>query len=381
MTERSAGEGFAVVVLVLTFVHELPLGRIDVNIPGLLTAVAVSGLALALRGSVDRRALVLISIIGFVSFLYSPIHPRFLDSVVYIAYFLPTLFLSTQLNAGQLSSLIRRVAAVMVITFMILYALRIGIDFNYGSRRMQGLLSEPSAMAFPLSILVTAWLAERRFLLLLLIALPAVWLAQSPTVVVAIVLSLGMLAFMRLPAAGKVGIAVLIIAIFMNIIRILNGLYVLTGAFILKRLSDGILSVLTLGGMGYNTRVAGLLGFFSDVSSNMAILLFGRGLNSATEFYKAKGSLRLTYNLPAEVMFSFGLVGLVVFFISLVWAITRIGRRPIALVFYPIVAYTLINSAMGMQYQYLFYVFLLVIAREGPHGNDSRSSRHTFHKF
>lgn len=351
-------------LLSLSFVHEVNYGSIHLMLPGYLLAVAVSFAFFLLFNKINPIAFFCFCFIFFVSLCYGYSHPRFSDSIAYLAYLIPPLFLTSHYDLDQIASAFSRICEYYIILSMLFFIIGIGVDISYSSPRMQSLLSEPSAMALPISSLCIHYFLEKRWIRLLVLVLPAAYLCQSPTVYVSIMLCFCLFAFFKASFLLKVTLSGASLFGLLNIVGIFQNLYTVTGKYIFKRMADGFQSVVSLGASGYNTRISGLMEFGKDVTTSPSVFLFGRGLDSASAYYEAKASLRLAYNFPSEILFSFGIIGFVILFL-LLWNILHVRKnsKNASSFLFAIVSYTLINSAMGIQFQYLAFLILVFAVR------------------
>ena len=243
---------------------------------------------------------------------------------------------------------------------IILFFLHIGIDLGYSIPRMQGLLSEPSAQALPISVTLLYSMSRNGYkrILMICVSLLAIYLTKSPTVFIVSFISLFFYFISFKQRLIQIIIFLFLLLLIYHSLDILEWIDLFIDNSTLTRVIDGFISIKTLGQVGYNPRVIGIMQFFKDVTETPFIFYLGRGLDSATSYYLNKGTLRYTYNLPSEIMFSLGIVG-VFFYITFILIIlkTMLKSYISRILFISILVYTTLNSAMGISYQIFMYIY------------------------
>lgn len=348
-------------ILFFTFISEYTY---SIQLYGYIISLVLTILLGIKKSKVSKVIFIFYCLFVFINIVYVYIHPNFFDSIKYLLYLLPVLFIPSNCTFENFSFLLYEVIEVVCVFFMILAVFGIGLDSSYGVR-IQGLLSEPSALAFPCSYLFMCYLHSRSFVKLILICLPLLILSFSPTVYLCVFLVLLLYLFFKLRRYLKLVLIIFSFILLFNLNSILIYFSSEYNSKLAERLYLGVQSLTTLGVSGYNPRVSGIIELFKDTTSSWDIFLFGRGLDSATAFYLKKGSLRLAFNLPSDILFSFGIIGILLFiillFLSFNFSRKNNNQKCISL-FFSILIYTSINSAMGIVFQiYLFIIFAYMV--------------------
>lgn len=342
-------------ILLFPFFNTLLISNIEYGLKGFLVSIFLSILLLLRKRKLNLQLTLLFLTIFIISTVYLFKYYYIASFLKYIIYLGFVLILSSTTSIEKISKYIISIIEFIIPFFLILFFLKIGVDHSYGSPRMQGLMSEPSALAFPITILFLYYLfIEKSFFKICVIGLPSVYLSKSPTVV--LVLTTSVLFY----AIIKFKFKVLFLSLFSSIIF----LKYYEVSFI-NRLIMGINYVFTLGESGYNPRAEGIFKLLSDISETPWIFLWGRGLNSAAPYYTEMNSLIYTFNIQTSILFFFGISGLILFLFLLIFTIKKNYNNNINLiVLIGIIIYTSLNSAMGITIQYVLFIFIYDIFKK-----------------
>jgi hypothetical protein len=353
-------------LLFLTFFSEIMISSNQkIFLHGYKIITGISLFLILYQGRVRKQALVFFAVILFWSGFYIFIHPNFLYSIKFIFYLIPVFFIVTNYSIEDFCQVLVKVIEIYILMSFILFCIGIGVDRGYGLPRMQGLLSEPSAMALPLPLLFLSFFNAKKYFKLIVL-LPCIFLTQSPTVYIVTFLSLLLYFFINSKKYTKIILIGFIILIFSNILNLLEILYLITNNHSISRLQRGIESISSFGTSGYNPRMRGMLVFFDDILANKLYFLFGGGLDSISVINSQRELSDMAFNnIPVQVFTSFGITGFIVF-ICLVFLMLDFysRRRFIMTIIIPVVIYTSINSAMGIQLQYLLFVLMVFMLRD-----------------
>ena len=286
------------------------------------------------------------------------------DYFAYIIYLLPVLLLTSFASKDQFEDSLIHSIAFLVKMSILFYFLGFGHNYSYSFSRMQGFLSEPSALGYPISVFLLWGLCytNKKKVFNILVGIFAIILSKSLIVYITTFFSLflyNIFISSKKKAFLKVIILCLMIYYSIDILEFINSILNLST---LSRTIEGLRNIKTFGLVGYNPRFAGIMQFWEDVNVSKPILWFGRGLNSATPFYLNKGTLRYTYNLPSEIIFSLGLTGLFVYIFLLFLVLKFFGKtKKSKIIIYPLLVYTTINSAMGISFQIIFHIYIMYL--------------------
>jgi hypothetical protein len=247
---------------------------------------------------------------------------------------------------------------------------------QYGTPRLQGFLSEPSAWAPFLPALLLLALSNRRYVWATVLLLVAA-LTKSPTVLLSTAGSLTIWyviirkrsssRYLALGASLLAGVlAVRWLAAF-GASRMLS-----TSLFdqFVGRLASGIRAVDSGGAVGRNARFASTQAVIDQLSWHDWLWT---GIGPGSEGYIEDTTTMLPNALPVYVLASFGLVGLVVLAILLVRTVVVLRTHAAFGIFLAFIVASTVNSADGWE-SYKFVVVAVVVGwGAGRRAGSSRS--------
>ena len=347
----------------------LPLYKVELAL-NLGLAIIAYGLR---RPSVDQtRRLVgvlgVLSVVQFIYFLGLNAYPlegslfeyvngsvRVFGYIVSVTIF-ATLFYDEDLLIETFYKVGRAVLAVGLGALLVYEILGVPLllDFAYGEPRTQSFFTEPSATAPAVAVVGTmAW--RRRDWIGELLALTYVYTANSPTVLLVFALStVGIYLVKQGPVVlwtgilGSIGSAVAFVT--------LGGLdWLKTAPYFgrtVNRLARGIEFAITLSQQGYNPRFAGAINVYEHLQKH-GLLWIGYGLNSASPYFKHvtldTATKTQDYSLLITLFFSFGVIGVVIFFAFCYRAAMRMycHNSRLIYIFVPFLMTSMVNSAQG----------------------------------
>lgn len=233
----------------------------------------------------------------------------------------------------------------------------------YNGLRLQGTLSEPSAWApvIPV-IMLLAW--RRRAWLYVVLAAVALVLTDSPTCILVLLVTIPLYYFLTgmshkqplvLLALAAVGPPLLFFVQTANPDRYLNSPNAAEVA--MGRLLSGIHNVETGGQVGANSRFTNTTIVIGEVRAN-GWMRTGAGPAADSTYFRAKypeASAASNSNcLWTSVLFDFGEVGVAVLVVLMLRAVWRMRRHPtLAAILLPFFVAALFNSAEG-SFEYVF---------------------------
>lgn len=231
------------------------------------------------------------------------------------------------------------------------------VNANDGALRMTGTLTEPSAWA-PVLALVLLLALQRRSRLYVLLAVAGLWLADSPTCVLVMAVSLPVYAALcsrwrhRIVLLAALAVIIPAAAVFVlhaspqGYLDSNNPAEVAAG-----RLISGIRDVETGGQEGTNTRFANTAGVV-EVARDNGWLHAGAGPAADVTYFAvmyppSAGQPVAVNALWASALFDFGEGGVAVLCVLLVIAVWRMRRRPeMTAILLPMCAASLVNSSI-----------------------------------
>lgn len=315
------------------------------------------------------RSAILFSVFSFffVFIFYLFVTPiSYLRYAQYWMYLLPLFVFPGLTTSKEFSNLLISVSKFSVFLFIALFFIGVGHSLSYGMPRMEGLMSEPSALALPLSITLVYSMFKRNYMLLV-ISIIGILLTRSPTV--GLVSFSSLLLVFVLMSNRKVKV----VAIALSVTIMIAGYYLLVlspPAVLLEikffdRLHVGLLSLITLGEAGYNPRVDLTIGIY-DYYKDIWNPVFGLGPNAGD--LMLQDGLKSFISLPFDVLLSYGLLGFVLYTISIIVVFFKRNNLEEFICLSVLLVYTTINSAQGIFLQMLF--LLLIIMKIFPSRNN-----------
>ncbi len=282
------------------------------------------------------------------------------SQIKYWIYLLPLLIVPFICDTNKFNQLLCKACMFTLIISIPLFLIGIGVDRGYGFPRMHGLLSEPSALSFPISVVLLNGIFYKRKSLIFG-SLFCILLTGSLMAFVITLFSVLMCMFIT----RNIFIRLFLIAIFsllffvlLSLINYLAGL----GTFpSISRLQQGIVFIQSFGASGHNPRFFSVLEVISYVQDTN--VLFGSGINGAEKYINVTGNLR-DLNLWLEMLISFGVVGISVFFLFMIGAVflsKRVFTHSEAIILSSITVYCFLNSAQGIVFQSLFFIILIQV--------------------
>jgi hypothetical protein len=344
------------------FVFEISWGAASIQLYGYAASIMVCILVFMIERKICLKQIILFSLFIGIFYIYLPVNPMPIgQQIKYLLYLLPVAILPWIFDSHRFSRSYVNVCCFFLIFFLILFIVGVGHSTTYGMPRMQGLMSEPSALSILLSTVFL--LAFYKKSIYLLLAVVAAFFAAASSMSVAVVLSsfafyilLNMRSRAQRLAVIGVGLLTALLSVSFILSMELNG-------FIFGRLVSGIKSVLTLGEEGYNPRMTAALAMIRVTSDLGASLIYGMGLNAAGVMDEL-GVVR-ALSLPFEVYVSFGLLGLALYVLSLLWVLCfyRSADSYFKIAFSSVASYVLLNSAQGIVFQTLYFILFIYAMR------------------
>jgi len=300
----------------------------------------------------------------FLLLTYAYVNPSdFVDQLKFLALMVSLLIIPFYYSKEYISKVFLSICVMVLVLSITLFFLGIGVSDTYGvsNYRMQGLLGEPSAMAVIIAPVFLQGLFFKRYLLLTL-SIVGMILTLSPTVVFVSIMSLLVYFFWGIkPRAIK---WVALVATVLFVILLVYGANNSSlsnpdpGGFVIGRLYDGILNIITLGEVGYNPRFKQSFEIILYlIDTNYIWHGFGISAGSVLE--------ERALSLPFEILFSFGLTGVFIFIIiSLYVVFSQKESKNFKIAFSSLLVYCMTNSAQGITIQILLLILFVVFFRE-----------------
>jgi hypothetical protein len=248
------------------------------------------------------------------------------------------------------------------------------VSFSHDVIRLRGTLSEPSAWA-PVIPLVVLLAIRRRSWLNLALALVGAVLADSP--ICFIVLATAIPVYYLLTGGRALRRQLLvasapIIALAVFFIQTASPSQYLQGSNSLEkaagRLLSGIRNIETGGKLGHNTRYEDTLAVIQQLRLN-GWLVAGVGPGAESTYFPAKYPGISGNHMPTafwvSILFDFGIIGVAILGVLMLLGLWRMRDRPdLAAIYVPFFLASLINSAEG-SFEYSFIVLGIMLSGFG----------------
>jgi hypothetical protein len=239
------------------------------------------------------------------------------------------------------------------------------VSMSHGALRMKGTLTEPSAWAPVISLIVLLALRRRSWLYLALAAIGLVLLA-SPICILVLMAAMFIYYSLTGTRRHRIGLLLTLAALIPTTIFFMHAAsprhYLNshnTAEVTVGRLLSGIESIQTDGQSGHNTRFSSTRVILAQARLN-GWMLAGAGPATDSTYFPAKFPTRpheeplLPDALWVSVLFDFGLVGVSVLVILMLMASWRMRHYPaMSAIMIPFFVTALINSAEG-SFEYAF---------------------------
>lgn len=246
--------------------------------------------------------------------------------------------------------------------------LRWMVHTQYGTPRLQGLLSEPSGWGPFLGAAILLGLERRRWPLVG-VGVVAALLTKSPTTVACV--GLAVPAYLLLAHRWRRGRAAIVVAVTgagwwawyqITSVRVTDPVSTGLEDQIVARLASGIANVQSGQTQGRNDRWFSTQAIF-DAMTDHGWWLTGIGPGSESYWRDTLGGV-LPNNLPVYVAGSFGIPGVVALAVLVVVAVVRLRYSALFPLVLPFVVAALVNSAGGWEsYKYAVLAIVLALPR------------------
>ena len=243
---------------------------------------------------------------------------------------------------------------LICITF--LYFLGFGIDDAGGSLRIQGLMSEPSALSLILCFLFWTYLKEKKYKKLLFVCFVCL---LTLSLVVYAQLFIFYLIKLLIEINFKSFLKLLLIGVCVTVT-----FYLLSknesDFWLVRKASDAVVYTMTNGAEGKNTRGVDVDKLNEEQKSNSFSYLLGNGPNYLVYYYGSRNMLTTTQNIQSILFFNFGIIGMITGLWWILFTLFKLKKSTYYFLFISAVSYSLINTASGIVndiylYSLLFY--------------------------
>ncbi|OBT24227.1 hypothetical protein [Vibrio splendidus] len=260
-----------------------------------------------------------------------------------------------------------KISIVFIILSVIVYkstGLYFLADSGYGGFRPHAFFSEPSATSFVLSYFTMVNVIRKNFLWVLL-SFISLFCVSSLIGILVFIITLFLWVVLKLNPFKRLLIIFSILFFFflmLNFFMSLDPDSFGTISSDIKRLQHGIEAIITFNQSGYNPRMQTLVEIY-EYLERLNGLFLGFGVFSDT-FLPFSQIAASASNLPAQIYFNFGLVGLILIYGFMAYVfIFLTGRNRQSLMFISLLATTSSNSAQGFIIYSVLFVMALILVK------------------
>jgi len=354
------------IYFIFLFIHTLQIEGNKTLLFGYILSILTSFLYLLHKSKINKNSMYTCLFIFSSFFLYlTPDIGYVLNQFKYWIYLFPLLVIPFITSTYKFNLILSESCFVTLILSLFLFCIGIGIDNGYGFPRMHGLLSEPSALSFPISIVLLNGVLYKKKVFAI-ISLVCLLLTGSLMAILITTFTFLMFIFITRKVIKRIFITVGIVCFIWFSIFLIEYLAQLGGYSSVTRLHQGILFIESMGTNGYNPRFFSVLEVFNYIKDNS--FLFGLGINGAESYVNYTGNLR-DLNLWMEILLAFGVIGTGLFFLLIcifIFFSKNIFDKDEAILLSTITVYCFLNSAQGIVFQSLFFIILMQVFKRTP---------------
>lgn len=358
---------FLAVYFLLLFIHTLHIGSNKLLLFGYIGSVFTAVIYLVNKQRIHKTALLIPLFCCLTFYLYlQPTLGYSISQLKYWIYLFPLVVIPYICNSHDFNKVFCKVCILTLVVSIFLFFVGIGVDKGYGFPRMHGLLSEPSALSIPISIVALNGIFYKK-LWYVALSFFTMLLAGSLMVIIITFAACLMYLFIRRTLLSRMLLSGLFVIFIWALYSLISYLAQLGTYPSISRLHQGLIFIESFGVSGHNPRFYSVLEIISYIKKTN--FLFGGGINAAEQYVQQTGNLR-DLNLWLEIVVSFGVVGVFTFILLLlvfVFFTPRVFSRSESILLSTIVVYCFLNSAQGIVFQSLFFIILIqVLKKEKP---------------
>jgi hypothetical protein len=322
---------------------------------------------LLIRNILEVKLTIIVTIFVFLFYFVYNFNFYLSSSEPYKALFyaIVSILISVEFKKIDMLKILTDVFFKYLILITILFFLGFGIDDAGGSFRIQGLMSEPSALSFILCFLLWHFVKEKQYKKVLFILFVSV-LTLSLTVYIhfAFFYLVSLLLNLNLKTIFK--LFIIIIFLFLCLIIILN---IESDFWLINKIKDAILFIQSGGMEGKNTRIIEKSIIIEDQNQTPFSFYIGNGPNFGVYYYSIRDMLTTTHSIVVILFFNFGVIGASIGIIWLLYTFVKLKKSYYSILFISVATYSLINTASGIVnevylYSMLFYSLNMIFTSE-----------------
>jgi hypothetical protein len=273
-----------------------------------------------------------------------------------IIYSFIVIVFSVDLHKKDYKPILEDVFFKYLIFITVVYFIGFGIDDAGGSLRIQGLMSEPSALSLMLCFLFWTYLKEKKYKKLLFVCFVCV-------LTLSLVVYAQLFIFYLIKLLIEINLKSFFKLLFIGVCVSIT-FYLLSNSesdfWLVRKASDAVVYTMTNGAEGKNTRGVDIDKLNEEQKSNAFSYLIGNGPNYLVYYYGSRNMLTTTQNIQSILFFNFGLIGMIIGLWWIIFSLYKLKKSTYYYLFISAVSYSLINTASGIVndiylYSLLFY--------------------------
>lgn len=273
-----------------------------------------------------------------------------------LVYSLIVIVFSVDLHKRDYKPILEDVFFKYLIFITIIYFIGFGIDDAGGSLRIQGLMSEPSALSLILCFLFWTFLKEKKYKKLLFVCFVCL-LTLSLVVYAQLIIFYLIKLFVEINFRSFFKLALIAFSVSITFLILTNSE---SDFWLIRKASDAAIYTMTNGEEGRNTRGVDKEKLNEEQKSNSFSYLLGNGPNYLVHYYGSRNMLTTTQNIQSILFFNFGILGMITGLWWILVTLYKLKKSTYYFLFISAVSYSLINTASGIVndiylYSLLFY--------------------------
>ena len=273
-----------------------------------------------------------------------------------LIYSLIVIVFSVDLHKRDYKPILEDVFFKYLIFITIIYFIGFGIDDAGGSLRIQGLMSEPSALSLILCFLFWTFLKEKKYKKLLFVCFVCL-LNLSLVVYAQLIIFYLIKLLIELNFRSFFKLALITVSVSLTFLILSNSD---SDYWLIRKASDAAIYTMTNGEDGRNTRGVDKEKLNEEQKSNSFSYLLGNGPNYLVHYYGSRNMLTTTQNIQSILFFNFGILGMITGLWWILVTLYKLKKSTYYFLFISAVSYSLINTASGIVndiylYSLLFY--------------------------
>lgn len=349
------------IALFSTLCIEITNVPLDIYIPIYGNVVGFFFLFLLLLKNIKDAlpALILLFVISLFYFLINPnYYYSSLEPYKALVYAVIVVLFSVDLRKIDYRPIITDVFFKYLLFIVLIYFLGFGIDDAGGSLRIQGLMSEPSALSLMLCYLFWSYFKLKQYKKLFFVIFVC---ALTLSLVVYAQLFIFYIIYLFLEFDFKSYLKLFSIGVIIS-----GSIYFITNSenefWLIRKAADAALYTLSNGEEGRNTRGVDIEKLNEEQKNNSFSYFVGNGPNFLVYYYGSRNMLTTTQNIQSILYFNYGLLGLIVGIWWIFFTLFYLRNTLYFILFLSAVSYSFINTASGIVNDIYLYSLLFLSA-------------------